>query len=135
MKPLIAFLTLLLVISCVQPENATLTPSSAFGGNSTPTLSADYAPFDGQFWGNGVGCTVGAKFDKNTVFVTCITANAIVYFDYTFVLDNGTITTYDGEYPIIWWFQCKQYPYEWVRDGLIITDPVNNRVLILEKED
>ena len=111
-----------------------LPPNALEGVNFDPILSADYAPFDGQFWGNGVGCTVGAKFDKNTVFVTCITANAIVYFNYTFVLDNGIITTYEGEYPIIWWFQCKRYPYEWVGDVLIITDPINNRVLSLKKE-
>ena len=134
MKPLIVFLALLLVVSCKMPTDATLPPSCPSESPSDPTLSSDYAPFNGQFWGNGIGCTVGAKFTGNSVYVTCITANALVHFRYTFVLDNGTITTYDGEYPIIWWFQCKQYPYEWVGDNLIITDPVNNRTLILEKE-
>jgi len=135
MKLLIVLLTLFLVLSCTQPENATLTPSSTFGGNLEPTLSADYDPFDGQFWGKGVGCTVGADFDKNMVYVTCITANAIVHMKYEFVLNNGTITTIFTKSPIIWWFQCEQYPYEWDGDRLIITDPINNRVLTLEKED
>jgi hypothetical protein len=91
-------------------------------------------PFDGTFSGNGIGCFVCVTFDKNKVAVSCKTRRVTVYFDYTFVLDKGTITTYKGEYPIIWWFQCKQYPYVWNGDVLTITDPVNNRVLTLEKE-
>jgi len=134
MKPLIVFLALSLIISCSSPTDATLPPSSASESISEPTLGAEYAPFDGAFSGNGIGCFVRVTFDKDKARATCTTANATVQFLYTFVLDKGTITTYVGEYPIIWWFECKRYPYEWDGDRLIITDPVNNRVLSLKKE-
>jgi hypothetical protein len=134
MKPLIVFLALSLIISCSSPRDATLPPSSSSGSIIEPALSADYAPFDGTFSGNGIGCFVRVTFDKNKVAVSCKTRRVTVYFDYTFVLDKGTITTYEGEYPIIWWFECKRYPYVWDGDSLIITDPVNNRVLSLKKE-
>ena len=134
MKPLFVFLALSLVLSCSSPTDAALTPPDAVGDILTPTLSADYAPFQGTFSGNGIGCFVSVTLDKNNAYVTCTTANATVQFLYTFVLDKGTITTYVGEYPIIWWFECKQYPYVWDGSSLIITDPVNNRTLILEKE-
>jgi hypothetical protein len=134
MKPLTLILALTLVLSCSQPSDATLTPSSASGGNSEVVLGSDYAPFAGTFSGNGIGCFVGVTFDKNKAVVSCTTSNTICYFVYTFVLDKGTITTYLGEYPIIWWFECKRYPYIWDGSSLIITDPVNNRVLTLKKE-
>jgi hypothetical protein len=132
MRPPIIFLALILVLSCSQLSDATSTPSSASGGNSEMVLGSDYAPFDGTFSGNG--CFVSVTFDKNKALVSCTTSNAICYFVYTFVLDNGTITTYLGEYPIIWWFECKRYSYVWDGGSLIITDPVNNRVLTLKKE-
>jgi hypothetical protein len=134
MKPLIAFLALSLVLSCSQPSDATLTPSGAYGSNSEVVLGSDYTPFNGTFSGNGIGCFVSVTFDKNKATISCTTSHAICYFAYIFVLDKGTITTYEGEYPIIWWFECKRYPYVWDGGSLIITDPVNNRVLTLNKE-
>jgi hypothetical protein len=140
MKLLTLLLALTLVLSCSQPSDATLTPSCAVGDTLTPTLSADYALFDGTFSGRGAfsgnndaGCFVRVTFDKNKAAVSCTTSNAKVYFVYTFVLDNGTITTYEGEYSIIWWFECKRYPYVWDGGSLIITDPINNRVLTLKR--
>jgi hypothetical protein len=134
MNLLTLLLALTLVLSCSQPSDAALAPSSASGDNSEVVLGSDYAPFDGTFSGNGIGYFVHVTFDKNKARATCTTANATVQFLYTFVLDKGTITTYVGEYPIIWWFECKQYPYVWDGGSLIITDPVNNRVLTLKKE-
>jgi hypothetical protein len=145
MKLLTFLLVLTLVLSCSQPSDATLTPSSASDEASEVVLGSEYAPFVGTFSGRGTfpgcygwrydaGCFVRVTFDKNTASVSCITRNVIVYFGYTFVLDNETITTYEGEYPIIWWFECKRYPYVWDGGSLIITDPVNNRVLTLKKE-
>jgi hypothetical protein len=132
MKPLITFLALSLILSCSQPSNAALTPSSVFGGSSEVMLGSDYALFNGTFSGNGIGCFISVTFDKNKASVSCSTS-VTVNFIYTFVLDNGTITTYEDEYPIIWWFECKRYPYVWDGSSLIITDPVNNRVLMLKR--
>jgi hypothetical protein len=134
MRPLTLLLALALVLSCSQPSDATLTPSSASDGNSEVVLGSDYTPFAGTFSGNGIGCFVSVTFDKNKARATCTTANATVQFLYTFVLDNGTIMTYLGEYPIIWWFECKRYPYVWDGGSLIIADSINNRVLTLKKE-
>jgi hypothetical protein len=133
MRPIILVLALTLVLSCSQPSDATLTPSSASDEASEVVLGSEYTPFDGTFSGNGIGCFVSVTFDKNKARASCSTS-VTVNFLYTFVLDKGTITTYLGEYPIIWWFECKRYPYVWDGDSLIITDPVNNRVLTLKKE-
>jgi len=131
MKLLIVFLALLLIISCSLLSDASQTPPSTFDGD----LSPEYTPFNGKFNGVGSGYDLTVDFDGNGAFVTCVTANTVVYFNYTIVLTGETITTYNGSYPIIWWFECKNFPYEWTgTDILTIIDPVNSRTLVLYKE-
>lgn len=99
-------------------------------------LGPEYTPFSGDFiYADGRGFTVLVSFlGGDDVLAVCITANATVYLRYDMVLDNGTLTTYDGAYPIIWWFQCVNFPYRWDNaDTLVVTDPVNNRVLALRR--
>ena len=128
--PVIIFL-----ISCSQPT-AYDPPTTTTTTIPEDRLGPEYDAFYGDFaYTDYRGFKVLVSFlGDDKAMSVCITANATIYTDYTFTLDNGTITTYDGEYPIIWYFECKGYPYVWEdADTLIVTDPVNNRTLTLRR--
>jgi len=137
MKFLFVLFVTFILLSCEQPiitsNTVPVTTSEVITEN---TLGPEYNAFNGDFiHTDSRGFKVLVSFlGKDKCMAVCITANATVYLNYTFVLDNGTITTYKGTYPIIWWFECANYPYEWQdADTLIVTDPVNNRVLTLRR--
>ena len=139
MKLISAILVALVLLSCAQPSSPVMQSTAA----TVPviiTLVKVIGPEYDAFLGNFIhtdsrGFKVLVSFlGKDKCMAVCITANATVYLDYTFVLDKDTITTYNGTYPIIWWFECINYPYRWDdADTLIVTDPVNNRVLTLRR--
>jgi hypothetical protein len=98
-------------------------------------LGPEYDSFNGDFsYEDGRGFSTFVSLDGDTAEVTCVTMNATVYFRYTIILHDGTITTCMKEYPIIWYFECIDYPYRWDdADTLVVTDPVNSRVLTLRR--
>ncbi len=125
----LAWIPLFLLLSCAQPIDAPVTttlPAIALG--------PEYVPFDGVYTFSFPGYHLTVDFEGNVARAECVTANATVRFRYMFTLDGGTITTYAGEYPIIWHFECERYPYRWDGTTLIVTDPVNDRILVLAKE-
>ena len=156
MKYLIIALLCVLSVACTMPQDdpppteptvltVTSTVTTTIG---TPTVTVtssstapekvfgpEYASFDGKFsYVDGRGFSVFVEFIGDKADVMTLTANALVYSRCTFVLVNGTISTYKGIYPIIWYFECVDYPYVWQdADTLIVTDPVNNRVLTLRR--
>jgi len=147
MKFVLALIMAFVLFSCEQPTPTTPIPIVPIKITTTTTvtttttipekiLGPEYAPFNGDFsYKDGRGFDVLVSFSKDKVAVTTTTANAVVYSRYTFVLENGTITTYNGVYPIIWYFECIKYPYRWDdTNTLIVTDPVNNRVLTLRRK-
>lgn len=142
-----AFILLLFTVfsSCVQSVGvprqpmipiATIMDTVPIITTPEKVLGPEYDAFDGDFiYADGRGFTVLVSFlGEDKAMAVCITANAKPYFNYVFTLDNGTITTYNGTYPIIWWFQCVSFPYRWDNaDTLVVTDPVDNRVLTLRR--
>ena len=98
-------------------------------------LTEEYLPFQGDFRGDFVGGTVTATFIDNKVFSSCETVNTVVYFEYSYVINNETITTYTGEEGIIWWFQCNKDSYTWIdKDTLqIIDSKYADQILILQR--
>lgn len=136
MKYLIILCSACLFFSCSSPTNTfpVITPIEV---PIVPekVLGPEYNAFFGDFiYVDDRGFKVLVSFlGKDKAMAVCITINATVYFDYTFLLDKGTITTHDGSC-IIWWFECKDFPYRWEDSNtLIVTDPVNNYVLTLRR--
>lgn len=143
MKYLFMLLVALTLLSCEQPipvtpvkATTTATITSAPVVVPEKVLGPEYDAFLGDFEHiDSRGFRVLVSFlGEDKCMAVCITANAKPYFNYDFVLHNSTITTGDGKNPLIWWFKCKDYPYRWDdADTLIVTDPVNNRVLTLRR--
>ncbi len=138
MKPLFALLIALTLLSCEQPLPVApiVVPTVAPVTVQEKVLGPAYDAFTGDFiYEDSRGFKVLVGFlGEDKVMAVCITTNVHLYLNYTFTLGNGTITTYEGAYPLIWWFECKNFPYRWEdADTLIVTDPVNNRVLTLRR--
>ena len=130
MRTLFFLLLISLLCSCGMVDES-FPPSESF------IITEDYAPFQGDFSGDFVGGTVTATFSNNKVYTSCANANVTVYFEYKYILDDNTITTYNGEEGIIWWFQCNDDAYVWLDGNTVqITDSkYSDQVLVLHRED